>query len=101
MAQRPEEPPEKSRESLKFAPVDGHALPTQLTARAGRVLKQCRDLVGQLRTFAEEPLLQDLADPLAVYYRETAGMIDTVLRTVQSFPEAPSAQIRLCEGLEV
>jgi hypothetical protein len=27
-------------------------------------------------------------------------MTDTVLRTVQAFPEAPSAQIRLCEGLE-
>ncbi len=80
---------------------DGHALPTQLTARAGRVLRQCRELVGQLRALADEPLLLDAGDPLAAYYRETAGMTDTVLRLVQSFPEAPSAQIRLCEGLEV
>jgi hypothetical protein len=27
-------------------------------------------------------------------------MIDTVLRTVQAFPNAPSAQLRMCEGLE-
>src|SRR5207244_3374450 len=57
--------------------ADGHALPTQLTARAGRVLKQCRDLVAQLRCLAEEPLLQDPADPLAIYHRETAHMTDT------------------------
>jgi len=28
-------------------------------------------------------------------------MTETVLRTVQAFPEAPSMQLRLCEGLEV
>jgi hypothetical protein len=92
---------ESSLRTLTSAPGDGHALPTQLTARAGRVLKQCRDLVGQLRALSDEPLLQGTADPLAVYYRDTAGMTDTVLRVVQSFPEAASAQIRLCEGLEV
>jgi HD-GYP domain-containing protein (c-di-GMP phosphodiesterase class II) len=92
---------ETSLRALTSAPGDGHALPTQLTARAGRVLKQCRDLVGQLRALADEPLLQDAAHPLSAYYRDTAAMTDTVLRTVQAFPEAPSAQIRLCEGLEV
>src|SRR5262249_37053965 len=41
------------------------------------------------------------ADPLAVRYRETVAMTDTVLRTVQAFPNAPSTQLRMCEGLEV
>src|ERR1700675_1612150 len=48
--------------ALTSAPGDGPTLPTHLTARASRVLKQCRDLVGQLRSLAEEPLLQDPVD---------------------------------------
>src|SRR5437763_996427 len=44
--------------------------------------------------------LQGGDDPLGGLYRETVAMTDTVLRTVQAFPESPSAQIRLCEGLE-
>jgi HD-GYP domain-containing protein (c-di-GMP phosphodiesterase class II) len=34
-------------------------------------------------------------------YREAAVMIDTVVRTVQAFPETPSVQLRLCDGLDV
>ncbi len=80
---------------------DGVMLPSQLTARAARLLKQSRDLLLQLRTLGDEPLLQcEDDDPLAALYRETVAMTETVLRTVQAFPEAPSAQIRLCEGLE-
>jgi HD-GYP domain-containing protein (c-di-GMP phosphodiesterase class II) len=82
-------------------PGEATVLPTQLTARASRLLKHGRDLLVQLRTFAEEPLLlQTGRDPLGVLYTETAAMTDTVLRTVQAFPEAPSVQLRLCEGLE-
>jgi HD-GYP domain-containing protein (c-di-GMP phosphodiesterase class II) len=96
---------------------EGVILPKQLTARACRLLKRGRDLLGQLRTLADEPLLAPAldpdaegagaragprgeADPLLVLYRETAAMTETVLRTVQAFPDAPSAQLRLCEGLE-
>jgi hypothetical protein len=81
---------------------EGASLPAQLTARAARLLRRGGELLGQLRTLGEEPLLQgDEDDPVAVLYRETATMTDTVLRTVHAFPEAPSAQIRLCAGLEV
>ncbi len=81
---------------------DGAALPAQLTARAARLLKRTGEMLGQLRTLGDDPLVQgDGGEPLATLYRETAAMTDTVLRTVQAFPEAPSAQIRLCEGLEV
>jgi hypothetical protein len=77
-------------------------LPTQLTARASRLLQRAQDLLRRLRTLAAEPLLQcDDADPLAVRYRETVAMTDTVVRTVQAFPNAPSAQLRLCAGLEI
>ncbi len=77
------------------------ALPTFLTARAARLLRRGGELLAQLRAVADEPLwLQGEDDPLGVLYRETVAMTDTVLRTVQAFPEAPSAQIRLCEGLE-
>src|SRR5262249_45757142 len=59
------------------------------------------ELLGQLRRLADEPLLtEDAAGPLAQHYRDTAAMSDVALRTVQAFPDAPSAQLRLCEGLE-
>ncbi|MCI0459942.1 MAG: HD domain-containing protein [Gemmataceae bacterium] len=81
---------------------DGAMLPAQLTARAARLLKQGRDLLSQLRALGEEPQLErGEHDPLAAMYRETASMTETVIRTIQAFPESPSAQIRLCEGLEV
>ncbi|HMC65591.1 MAG TPA: HD domain-containing phosphohydrolase [Gemmataceae bacterium] len=76
-------------------------LPTQLTARAHRLVKQGRELLGRLRELAEDPLLlQDRSDPLAVRYRETAAIAYTALQTVQAYPDAPSAQLRLCDGLE-
>ena len=78
------------------------SLPAQLTARAARLLRRGGELLGQLRALGEEALVQrEEGDPVAVLYRETVAMTDTVLRTVQAFPEAPSAQVRLCEGLEV
>jgi hypothetical protein len=81
---------------------DGAVLPAQLTSRAARLLRRGGELLGQLRALEAEPLLQpEGTDPLAALYRETVAMTDSVLRAVQGFPEAPSVQVRSCEGLEV
>ena len=37
---------------------------------------------------------------MTVLYRETAAMTDTSLRLMPMFPQIPSAQMHLCEGLE-
>lgn len=79
---------------------DGAALPAQLTTRASRLLRRAHDLLGQLRALSERVLQNHAGAPLSQLYRETVSMTDTVLRTIQAFPEAASAQIRLCEGLE-
>jgi HD-GYP domain-containing protein (c-di-GMP phosphodiesterase class II) len=80
---------------------DGATLPAQLTTRAARLLRRAHDLIGKLRAVADDALLSHGGgDPLAQLYRETVSMTDTVLRTVQAFPESPTAQVRLCEGLE-
>jgi len=76
------------------------AMPTQLTARARRVLERGRDLVSRLRTLAEGLDLPSASDPLAQLHRDTMAMAETTLRMVQAFPNAPSVQLRLCEGLE-
>jgi HD-GYP domain-containing protein (c-di-GMP phosphodiesterase class II) len=75
-------------------------MPAQLTARARRVLERGRDLVSRLRTLAEGLDLPAATDPLAGLHRETLAMAETALRMVQAFPNAPSVQLRLCEGLE-
>src|SRR5262249_55458157 len=80
--------------------------PTQLTARARRVIERGRELLARLRPLADH--LENeapspphpAADPLARLYRATAAMTDSALRMVQAFPNAPSAQLKLCEGLE-
>jgi len=75
--------------------------PVRLTARSARLLQRCRSLLQELRRLGDEPNLEDNPlDPLAKLYRETAAMVDALLRAVQAFPEAPSAQVRLCDGLE-
>jgi HD-GYP domain-containing protein (c-di-GMP phosphodiesterase class II) len=80
---------------------DGASLPAQLTARAARLLRRTHELLSQLKAIAAGGQLP-AADghPLEQLYRQTLSMTETVLRTVEAFPEAPSAQIRLCEGLE-
>jgi HD-GYP domain-containing protein (c-di-GMP phosphodiesterase class II) len=75
-------------------------VPALLTARARRILERGRDFLDRLRTLGDDAVLADKTDPLAAFYRETAAMTDSTLRMVQAFPDAPSAQLRLCEGLE-
>jgi hypothetical protein len=75
--------------------------PIRLTARSARLLQRGRTLLLELRRLADEPLLESRPlDPLTKHYRQTAAMIDALLRAVQAFPELPSAQVRLCDGLE-
>src|SRR5262249_39495504 len=80
------------------------AMPAQLTTRARRILERGREHLLALRSLADEPALAPAetpaGNPLATLYRETAAMTDTTLRTVQAFPDAPSVQLRLSEGLE-
>lgn len=81
--------------------------PKQLTAKVRHQLERGRQIVGRLKQLANDPVLHrgdsagaDPDDPLLVNFRETAAMTESALRLVQSFPDAPSAQLRLGEGLE-
>lgn len=80
-------------------------LPAQLTARARRIIERTHELLGHLRNLAG-PLdagaigPEQSSDPLAVLYRETSAMTETILRVVQAFPDSTSAQLRLCDGVE-
>ena len=86
-------------------PVADARLPRHLTGRARRLLEQGRDLLQSLRHLggrlakSTDEAVRD-ADPLVRMFRETVAMADTSLRLVQVFPDAPSAQLRLCAGLD-
>jgi HD-GYP domain-containing protein (c-di-GMP phosphodiesterase class II) len=80
--------------------AEASVMPTQLTARARRVLERGRDLLRRLRSLSEGLESTSVSDPLVLLHRETTAMTETALRMVQAFPNAPSAQLRLCEGLE-
>jgi hypothetical protein len=87
--------------TTEAAAADETRPPIRLTARSARLLQRGRDLLQELRRLGGEPLLESRPlDPLTKHYRETAAMIDALLRAVQAFPELPSAQVRLCDGLE-
>ncbi len=82
--------------------------PTQLIARVRRLLEQGRELVGRLKQLADDPILcrgddivdEPADDPLLLNFRDTASMTESALRLVQAFPDSPSAQMRLSDGLE-
>lgn len=80
---------------------DPAAAPPRLIGRAARLLQRGRDLLHDLRSLLDDPVIRaDETEPLTCLHGETAGMLDVLLRVVQVFPPSPSAQIRLCEGLE-
>src|SRR5262249_54394808 len=86
--------------------LEGGALPAQLTSRARRVLERGQELLEQLRALAggfAPPAGRPGAspEPLAVLSRETVALIDTALRTVGLLPSSTTAQLHLCQGLEV
>jgi HD-GYP domain-containing protein (c-di-GMP phosphodiesterase class II) len=108
------------RQLMPVANSGKATFPKQLTARARRILEQGRGLLDELRRLADtldslslkeqraqsqearaEGSSSPGTDPLPTYYRETTAMADTALRLIQAFPDAPSAQLRLCDGLEV
>src|SRR5262245_7910494 len=82
--------------------------PTRLIGRARRLLERGRELIANLRGLADEPLLtkgdpisdDSPDDPLLQSFREVAAMTESALRLVQAFPDAPSAQLRLSDGLD-
>lgn len=82
--------------------------PTRLIAKVRQQLERGRELVARLKMLAEETLISrgdpvlgaDPDDPLLLAYRETSAMTESTLRLVQAFPDAPSSQIRLSDGLE-
>jgi hypothetical protein len=81
---------------------DDSVRPTQLTARARRLLERARDLVGRLKTLADDPILptDDADDPLVRGVRTAAAVTEAAVRLVQAFPESPGAQLRLSEGVD-
>ena len=82
--------------------------PTQLIARVHRLLEQGREVVTRLRNLADDPVLnrgdevveESADDPLLLNFRDTASMTESALRLVQAYPDSPSAQMRLSDGLE-
>jgi HD-GYP domain-containing protein (c-di-GMP phosphodiesterase class II) len=84
--------------------VEARILPTQLTVRARRVLERSQELLERVRNLADESERGGAAGgrggPLLRLHRETAAMLDSLLRMIQAFPDSPSGQLRLCEGVE-
>jgi HD-GYP domain-containing protein (c-di-GMP phosphodiesterase class II) len=93
--------------AIRCAELSDPSLPTvpevRLTARGVRLIRKGRELLSGLRTIADEPAFRQLEenDYLLTLHREGVAMIEVLLRTVQMFPPSVSAQLRMCDGLEV
>jgi HD-GYP domain-containing protein (c-di-GMP phosphodiesterase class II) len=79
------------------------ALP-QFTDRAYQLLASAKQLLDRQRGFTTDPYFAGIAtdgtDVLVGYHHETVAVLDSVVRLAQSFPDSPSAQLKLCEGME-
>lgn len=85
-------------------------IPKQLTARARRLMTEAREHLHHLRGLADHPLLQGpppdstsppgATDITVIYFHETMAILESAVRMGSALPELPSAQLRLCEGLE-
>jgi HD domain len=75
----------------------------RLTGRGARLLRTGRELLQSLRTIANDTEYQRADGVVTVqcWHREAIAMIDVVLRTVQGMPASVSAQLRMCDGLEI
>jgi HD-GYP domain-containing protein (c-di-GMP phosphodiesterase class II) len=73
-----------------------------MTARARRLLPPLQEALGHLRSLSDEPLLRRSGedDPLAVLHGEAIVMTDMAMRTLNTLPDSPNLQVRLCEGVE-
>jgi response regulator RpfG family c-di-GMP phosphodiesterase len=81
--------------------------PPPLTDRARELLAAAQTLLARQRQFASDPLVAGLndkpnadRDALVAYHRETVAVLDNAVRLAQSFPESPSLQLQLCDGLQ-
>jgi response regulator RpfG family c-di-GMP phosphodiesterase len=77
--------------------------PPPLTDRARELVSRAQTLLARQRKFAADPIIAGLTtgtgDCLVAYHRETVAMLECSVRLAQAFPESPSAQLKLCEGL--
>jgi hypothetical protein len=81
--------------------------PPQLTTRAVKSLAAAKELLTRQRKFAADPIVAGLsaqadgeADPLVAYHRETVAVMDSAVRLAQVFPDSPTVQLKLCDGLD-
>ena len=107
-------PAEGFRQSLRrlagTVDVAEGPLPPQLTTRTHQLLVTAKGLLDRQRAFTADPLFAGLhaafdrdpadRDPLVAYHRETVAVMDSAIRLVQTFPESPSLQLKLCDGLD-
>ena len=103
--------PEAFRQALRqitgaAAVVEG-PLPPQLTSRANRLLHTAKQLLDRQRQFTADPLFagltaitEDEPDALVAYHKETVAVMDSAIRLAQVFPDSPTVQLKLCDGLD-
>ncbi len=76
----------------------------QFTDRAQQLLGRAKTLLDRQRKFTTDPLYAACAassepDSLVSYHRETVGVLDSVVRLAQAFPDSAGAQLKMCDGL--
>ncbi|MCI0702482.1 MAG: HD domain-containing protein [Planctomycetia bacterium] len=78
----------------------------QFTGRAKRLLGAAKQHLDRQRAFTNDPHFAGLCapaaepDPIVRYHRETVAVLDSVVRLAQVFPDSPTAQLKLCDGLD-
>jgi hypothetical protein len=100
--------PEAFRHSLRrivgTPAADEGPAPAQFTARAHRLLQIAKGLLDRQKAVTTDPVFAGLSadadDVLVRYHHETVAVLDSAVRLAQVFPDSPTSQLRMCDGLD-
>jgi hypothetical protein len=104
--------PEVFRQTIRQltgpAPVAEGPPPPQLTARGRQLLQSAKELIVRQKSFTADPVFAGIAaahseatpEAIVAYHHDTTAVMDSAVRMAQIFPDSPTGQLKLCDGLE-
>lgn len=86
----------------QLAGPNAEPAPLPLTNRARRTAEWCRELVRELRSLSDDPIIlaADGESPLTAAWQSAASLAESAVRLMKTLPPEAHEQTRLCDGVD-